>query len=245
MPGKWLKAELHAHCNLDPVDHPVSRYSAEDLIRRAADLRFDVLAITCHDIDVWTPRLAGLAADHGILLIPGMEVTCQGRHVLAYNFRAGSGELDTLSKIRSRRRDDTLVIAPHPWFPAGSCLRGLLEPNIDLFDAVELSGFYLHGVDFNRRARQIAGSHGKPLVGNGDVHRIWQLGPTFTWIDADRDVLSVLDAVRAGRVRIETRPLTYSEVAAWFAASALGVLRVFRNPRPEVGENPVLKAEGR
>ena len=63
---RWLKAELHAHCNLDPVDHKVCRYSPEQLISEAAKLGYEVLAITCHDLDIWTKDLSDYAESLGL-----------------------------------------------------------------------------------------------------------------------------------------------------------------------------------
>ena len=53
---RWLKAELHAHCSLDPHDYRMCAHSPEELIREAARLSYEVLAITCHDLDVWSHR---------------------------------------------------------------------------------------------------------------------------------------------------------------------------------------------
>jgi len=216
----WLKAELHAHCRLDPTDYRVCRFGPEQLISEAARLGYQVLAITCHNQDVWSKDLSEYADDLGITLIPGMEVSVLGsRHVLAYNFHTASTELNTIEKLRSRKREDNLVVAPHSFFPARSCLRGLLLPNLDVFDAIELSGFYTSRIDFNRRAVSIAARHGKPVVGNGDVHQLWQLGKTFTWIESAPGILPVLRAIKQGRVRVETAPLTLAEVAKFWAVT--------------------------
>ena len=42
-----LKADFHTHVREDPRDE--IGYTAKQLIAHAATLRFDVLAITCHD----------------------------------------------------------------------------------------------------------------------------------------------------------------------------------------------------
>lgn len=234
---RWLKAELHSHCNLDPIDYRVCSYSSEQLISEAARLGYDVLAITCHNRDIWNRELSEYAESLGITLIPGMEVsTEEHRHVLAYNFRTGSENLNTLAKIRERSREDTLAIAPHPYFPGRPCLRGLLKQNIDVFDAIENSGFHVPGLDFNRQARKTARRHQKPVVGNGDVHLLWQLGKTFTWIYSEPGVMPILRAVKRGRVRVETASLTYSQAARfWTTVIWRYVFPVNAAPTPGVG----------
>lgn len=215
---RWLKAELHAHCNLDPVDCRVCSFSPEQLISRAAGLGYEVLSFTCHDSDIWTEGLADYARKLGITLIPGMEVEVEGAgHVLVYNFRTGPENLNTLEKLRKRLRPDTLVVAAHPFFPGHTRLGKLLERNIDLFDAYEYSGFHIRGVNFNRRAVALAAKTGKPLVGCGDVHYFYQLNRTFTWIYAEPDPRSIMDAVRQGRVKTESSPLSWTQAAAWWA----------------------------
>ena len=228
----WLKAELHAHCCEDPVDYRVCNYTPKQLILEAARLGYQVLAITCHNRDIWTRELSDFAEELGITLIPGMEVDAEGRHhVLAYNFQTGSENLSSLAKLKARRSEDTLVIAPHSFFPALSCLRGLLPSNIDVFDAIEISGFHTSRLDFNRRARRIALQYQKPLVGNADVHMLWQLGKTFTWINSRPGVLPVLEAIRQGKVRAESAPLSLGRVAGWWATTAMR--HIFpANPRP-------------
>lgn len=215
---QWLKAELHAHCCLDPDDSRFCRYTPEQLIAGAAGLGYEVLSITCHNLDVWTESLSEYARGLGITLIPGMEVTAEiTRHVLVYNFRTGAENLDTLEKIRSRSREDTLVVAPHAFFPGRNCLRGMLTKNPDVFDAIEHSGFQVRGLDFNRRSERVARETGKPVVGSGDVHFLWQLGRTFTRVYSKPDVQSVLGAIKRGFVRVEVSPLSWHEAAAWWA----------------------------
>jgi len=218
MGERWLKAELHSHCDLDPHDHRFCTCPPEALIREAARLGYEVLAITCHCLDVWSPALAEFAAGLGITLIPGMEVFVAGRrHVLVYNFRTGAPNLDSMAKIRALRRDDTLVIAPHPFFPAPTCLGRLLQRHLDVFDAIEISGFYTAGLDFNRKARRLALECGKTMVGCADAHYLWQLGETYTWIHAEPGIETVIRAVKRGQVRVETRPLSFQEVSRWWA----------------------------
>jgi predicted metal-dependent phosphoesterase TrpH len=246
MQSRWMKADLHTHCNLDPIDYRIVLHSAEELIQEAARLRYEVLAITCHDLDVWSEDLAEYAAGHGITLIPGMEVNVNGRyHTLVYNFGAGAESLRTFEQIRTLKRPDTLVVAPHPFFPSPNCLRTLTEENLDAIDAIEISGFYIAGVDFNRRARRLASACHMPLVGNADVHQLWQLGRTSTWIYASPDVNSILSAVKQGRVRVESEALSYAH-AAWWWAAALGrlIASPFRNrtrDRTEFVPKPVAK----
>jgi predicted metal-dependent phosphoesterase TrpH len=217
---RWLKAELHSHCSLDPVDYRICRYAPEELIDAAANHGYEILAITCHDLDIWTEDLSEYARNLGITLIPGMEVTAeQTRHVLAYNFNTGYENLSTLKKIHEHSTENTLVIAPHSYFPGPSCLGKLLEKNLHIFDAIEYSGFLVRGIDFNRKSRRLAEKAAKPLIACSDIHYLWQLDRTVTWIYAEHDVESILHSIKQGLIRIQVSPLSWFEAAGWWATT--------------------------
>jgi predicted metal-dependent phosphoesterase TrpH len=217
---RWLKAEMHAHCNLDPQDYGISQYSPEQLIRAAAGQGYEILSITCHDVNIWSEKLSDYARSHGITLIPGMEVTTERtRHTLVYNIDKGPESLDTLEKIRKLSREEALIVAPHPFYPGRTCLRGYLEKNPDLFDAVEYSGFLVRSLNFNRRMMTFSKRTGKTVLACGDIHHLWQLGKTYTWIYAEPEIQSIVYAIKQGQVRIETTPLTWFEAAGWWATA--------------------------
>jgi predicted metal-dependent phosphoesterase TrpH len=216
-----LKVDLHLHTGEDPVDQIA--HSAVDLVTRAAELGFDALAITLHQSQFTDPRVFAYARERGITLIPGIERTIRGRHVLLLNFPAAAAEavrsLDELAQLKARTGG--LVIAPHPYFPARSCLRGQLDAYPDLFDAVEWSYFWTRRVNFNARAARWARAHGKPVVGNSDTHNLRQLGRTYSLIDAPPDGAAICDAVRQGRVTLATTPVPVLELAGVFTRMAL------------------------
>ena len=65
-----------------------------------------------------------------------------------------------------------LVIAPHPFYPIPSALGDRLDAIVDVVDALEVNAMYTRSLDYNRQARAWAVAHGKPLVGNTDLHRL-------------------------------------------------------------------------
>ena len=226
-----LKAELHTHSSEDPVDS--IPYDARTLIDRASALGFAALAITLHDRQLPIEDLTRYARARGIVLIPGVERTISGKHVLLLNFPAEAERIGSFEELRAlKRHSNGLVIAPHPFYPHPTSLGRLVNAYPDVFDAVERNAFYTRLVDFNRRAESWARGHGKPVVGNGDVHRLRQLGRTYSLIDAEPDPDSVCDAVREGRVWVKTEPMTADE-AAWLLADLLAAdaRRIFQRVR--------------
>jgi predicted metal-dependent phosphoesterase TrpH len=216
-----LKVELHTHTADDPID--AIPHTTFELIDHAAALGYDALAITLHERQLDLRRFAPYAAERGIVLIPGVERTIEGRHVLLLNFARGADDVRTFADLaRLKSRAAGLVVAPHPFFPSTVCLRGALERHADLFDAVERNAMFIRGVDFNRPAERFAARRGKPVVGNGDVHRLAQLGSTYSLVDAAPDPDAICEAIAAGRVRVESRPLAWSEAARLMCAMTIG-----------------------
>jgi predicted metal-dependent phosphoesterase TrpH len=206
-------------------------HSAAALIDRAAALGFDALAITLHERQFSDPRATAYARERGITLIPGIERTVAGRHVLLLNFPGSAAEsartFDDVARLKVRHGG--IVIAPHPYFPARSCLRGALVARPELFDAVEWSYFWTHGLNFNARAARWARAHGKPVVGNSDLHVLRQLGHTYSLVDAPPDAAAICDAIRAGRVTLQTEPVPVLELVNVFGRMAL---RPRKKPQP-------------
>lgn len=203
-----LKADLHLHTR---EGEAFIAYDARGLIDRAAREGFQVLSITNHDILTFSDALAAYARERGILLIPGVEATIEGRHILLYNLDVPPDRLRTFADLRRLKGPDWLVVAPHPFFPGPTCLRGRLVQELDLFDALEFSHFYTGGIDCNRRAVRLAREVGLPLLGGSDSHLRRQLGTTYSVIEGEMSVPSVLAAIRAGRVAVASRPLTLRE----------------------------------
>jgi|SRR5262245_33201442 len=200
-----LRADLHLHTR---ERERFIAYDARDLIDRAAHSGFQVLSITNHDAVTFSARLRDYAQERGILLIPGIEATIEGKHVLLYNIDVPPERIGTFADLRRLRQPDWLVVAPHPFFPGSYCLHERLIEEVDLFDAIEFSHFYTARIDFNRAAVRVARETGLPLLGTSDSHVVRQFGTTCSLIEGLPTIASVLGAIRKGQVRIESRPLT-------------------------------------
>ena len=139
--------------------------------------------------------------------------------MLLLNFPRGAEEVRSFRDVAELKRAARgLVIAPHPFFPAPHCLLGRMPQHAGLFDAVEYNAMYTASVNFNIPAERWARRHGVPMVGNGDVHRLEQLGTTYSLVDAACDPASICEAIAAGRVRVVSRPLPWPTAARIFAS---------------------------
>src|SRR5436305_3720163 len=113
--GGCIKVELHIHTLDDPKD--AVDYSADQLLARARQLGFGVLAITLHDAVFDRPEVFAEAAAMGILLIPAAEMRIEGADIILLNVTGAEvAELKTFADIRvirARRGTSIFVIAPY------------------------------------------------------------------------------------------------------------------------------------
>lgn len=199
--------DLHTHSSEDPYER--ISHTAFQLIGRASEEGYDVLAITNHDTITYNRELAEYGLKRGILLIPGVEATLSGKHVLILNpgFKDVPSSMD-LADLPRLKSSASLLIAPHPFFPGPNSLRSTLLPYLRLFDAIEYSHFYNHLINWNKKAIDLAKSAGKPLIGSSDCHSLHQLGTTYSLIEAERSIHSVFNAVRQGQSEVCTSALS-------------------------------------
>ena len=218
-----LKVDLHLHSSEDPYD--VLDYDARDLIRHAAGLHFDAIAITLHGKVIEDESLHDFASDHGVLFIRGIEKRIHGKEVLVYNVT--QAQMDAvrtfadLRELKAAMRDEMLVIAPHPFFKQAQCLGRHLEENIDVFDAIEYCHLYTRFWNLNKRAVEVARAHGKPMIATSDSHALWMFGRNYTLLDAPKTMAGVFQAVREGRGQPHSQPISLLEFArkmSWFLA---------------------------
>lgn len=232
-----LKVDFHAHSSEDP--HDVLDYDARDLIRRAARLHFDAIAITLHGKVIDDPGLQQFARDEGVLFIPGIEKRIHGKEILIYNVTQAEMDavrtFEDLRRLKGRRGDETLIIAPHPFFKQSQCLGRHLEENIDLFDAIEYCHLYTRFWNLNKRAAEVAKAHGKPMVATSDAHALWMFGRNYTLLEAPRTLTGIFQAVREGGGRPHTEPIklaAFVRKMSWFLAVHNFRKMMRRSPSP-------------
>lgn len=203
-----LKADFHLHAGED-VFHKLG-YTSKELIDHAAAKGFEVLALTFHRDVFFHKELEDYARSKGVLLIPGVEREIEGKEFLLYNVT--EEDVEKLKAFKDltelKKKKNILSIAPHPYFGRANCLGKRLEENIELFDGIEYSHFYLPFFNLNKKARKVAKNKGLALIGNSDAHELKQIGWTYTLIDAKKNLESVFESIRNNKVELRTQPVT-------------------------------------
>ena len=208
--SKKLKADLHIHTGEDPEDK--IEYTAKELIDEAWRQKFDVLAITNHNLITYDDYLKKYASDKGILLIPGIELKIEGKHVILLNVNNVEKEIRTVEELEYYKNENSLIIAPHPYFPMFASLKAKLDQYIHIFNAIEYTHFYFKRINFNKKAERKARKYNLPLLGVSDAHHLHQFGLTYSLIDAEKTPETVIKAIKKNKIEIVTRPMKFN----WF-----------------------------
>jgi hypothetical protein len=199
-----LSVELHVHSALsydgrDPV---------EDLLARARDADLDAIAVTDHDEIDASLDAVSIAADYGLVGIPGMEISSAAGHVLALGVDelvpAGLSFGETLDRIREA---GGVAIVPHPFQSSRHGVsRHVSRDQLADADAIEVYNSRLLTGAANRKAERFAASRGLPMTAGSDAHIAEMVGRAVTEVDTDeRSAAAILDAVCDGRTSVVGR----------------------------------------
>lgn len=178
----------------------------KDLVAFAKKRSLDAIAITDHN------QIEGaltLAKKIDLLIIPGIEVSTQGGHVVGLNVKQiiprGLSVDETVDCIH---KAGGLAVACHPfaWF------KGSLGKNITgKFDAIETinsSSFpFFH---CKKKSIKIAQQLNLPHVAGTDAHNPESIGLAYTVLEADLTVDSIINAILKKRCQVFGNPLSLS-----------------------------------
>jgi predicted metal-dependent phosphoesterase TrpH len=190
-----LTCDLHVHTNHSKDGES----SVEEILRVEEEAGLDAIAITDHD-SVDGAKLA-LTISSTVLVIPGIEVSTKQGHLLVLGVTeiipAG---LDVVDTVNIARRMGALLILPHPYHIWRHGVARRKKAGMMVVDAVEgFNSRYIVG-SANNKAARIAKRLGKPCVGGSDAHNAKFVGFGRTYVDSERNVPAILDAIRAGKV---------------------------------------------
>jgi predicted metal-dependent phosphoesterase TrpH len=212
-----MKVDFHIHTSrsVDAVHSP------RQMVKQAKRAGLDAIAITDHNRLFPVREAQRLSREFGILVIPGIEGgnIAVERHWIALGVDRPitKSRIDTI--LSFILQEGGLSIAPHPHARLGYADYALLG-----FDAVES----LNGSEPDSN-RLICNTSRIPEVAGSDAHALPMLGFTWTEVDADATVESILESVRKGWCRPGGSTIPFFDLIRFYPQFITH--RILREPR--------------
>ena len=199
---------------VDPHVHSDGSYDGHEpvelLLEQASDIGLDSIVITDHDEIEESLRAADIAADHGLLGIPGVEVSTAAGHLLAIGVEERPEPRRPLDEtVDAVREQGGVAVVPHPF---QRTRHGVRKRKITDCDALEVFNSWVFTGYRNRRAKRFAKRHDYPGVAASDAHSATYLGRAYTELTipgveskAELDGEHVVEAFREGDAAIHGR----------------------------------------
>lgn len=183
-----MRADLHVHS-----DHSDDgKQTVEEILSRCKELGIGAVAIADHN--VFEAHKDAEALGSGIIIVPAMEVTSEGGHIIALGITSpvprGRSVVETIELIHA---NGGIAIAPHPY----RAWSGLGEGNVrsNAFDAVEIANGRSRRAG-NVAAKRLAKLMSLPVVGGSDAHYREAIGRAYTELPDDcQDCRDIVKAI--------------------------------------------------
>jgi len=212
-----LKADLHVHS----VGSYDGTASVGEILNAAVDAGLDAVAVTDHDEIERSLEAAERAREHGLVGVPGVEVSTSDGHLLALGVEerpsAGEAVSETVERVRNL---GGAAVVPHPFQRTRHGI-GAVED----IDAVETYNSRLFTGLANRRARRFARKNDLPELAGSDAHIADMVGRAYTVIDAERDVDGIIEGIKDGRTETHGKRTPWTLSARQFGARVPGRIK--------------------
>lgn len=189
-----LKMDLHVHTcySHDATTTP------KEVVAYAKKQGLDGVAITDHDT---VEGALKLVQKQSLLIIPGIEISTKGGHVLALNVTTEiPPKLSPLETIKCIHEAGGVAVAAHPTAVSKGGLRRQMRQHIvSSFDAVEVINstafpFFLS----THMSQKLAVRLNLPQTAGSDAHHASGIGLAYTNIEADPDADEIVQAIKKG-----------------------------------------------
>lgn len=171
-------ADLHIHS----IYSPDATTTVRAILKQAADVGLDVIAVTDHDEIRGSLEAQQLAPQYGIEVIPGAEISTRDGHLVALFIKtlppAGMSIIDTLVMIGGQ---GGIAIAPHPFnnLPGSLSMEAVLGALANPRAKGPLIGIETHNMgtqNFDKVARKLSVFLPFAKIASSDAHIYWAIG---------------------------------------------------------------------
>ena len=199
-----IKAELHCHTNFSD-----GSVSPAQCIQAAAQKGIHILAITDHNTAEGALHYWQKSVEHGVLVIPGEEVSTDRGHLLVYFVKETILPDKFENDIEQVKQQDALCFIAHPYhIPLLNSIRKkntfrLENSHYEMINGIEVENGHNRS-SANQLAIKLAGEHHLNMIAGSDAHFAFEIGNALTLMDIEEITLeSVREAMKLGK----TQPL--------------------------------------
>jgi len=195
-----LKIDLHVHTcySHDAVT------TLEEVVTYSKKRGLDGVAITDHDTLLGALKLVKKSK---LLVIPGIEITALGGHVLALNItKPIPPKLDLSETVQRIHEAGGIAVAAHPT----SFYKSALSRQITSYDAIEVINSAAVPFSFSTYLnRKLVTRLNLPQTAGSDSHYAPEIGAAYTIVEADPDVDEVIQAIKGGATLPLGKPIPW------------------------------------
>lgn len=208
-------ADLHVHS----IYSGDATTTVRAILKQAADVGLNVVAITDHDDFRGSLEAQELAPKYGVEVVPGAEVSTKEGHLVALFIKtlppAGLSLIDTLVQIG---KQGGIAIAPHPFnhLPNSLSMEAVLGALANPRAKGALKGIETHNMgtqNFDRVAQKLSIYLPLAKIAASDAHIFWAIGAGRTEFPGE-----TAKDLRAALENNTTVPVPYEEE---FSAKAI------------------------
>jgi predicted metal-dependent phosphoesterase TrpH len=202
-----LKLDLHIHT----VHSPDSFNTLQDITRRLKEEGLDGYAVADHDTLTGIPE--ALKNSEGLAVVPAVEVTARGAHILALQptepIPMGRTIAETVDAIHGQGA--TAVLAhpyglPRTWISINSAIDARLDA-VEVANSAQIPYNYIR--DLNEA---LADRLGLPQTGGSDSHIPDTIGRAYTIVEtASRDPEDIVKSIHGGLTTVHGSGITLTE----------------------------------
>lgn len=209
-----MLTELHTHTVfsrgtklvVEGIDGP------EQMLKIAKSKGIEAIAITDHDTIDGYLHAKKYSKKYGIFLIPGEEVTTADGHLVALGIsdfiKPQMSLEETLDIVHNQ---GGIGISSHP-FDLKKCGLNYKAQHCDAIEAY--NSINLERIS-NWKAQRFARKYRKPVTAGSDAHSAEMIGNALNNLSAEKDIDSIIKAIKKGRNKITFRYAPVSAVRRW------------------------------
>ncbi len=202
-----ITLDLHIHS----VYSTDGANTIDTITRRIHEMGFNGYALADHDTMEGLPE--ALEKRGGLVVVPALEVTARGAHVLALDpnetVPTGLSVAETVDKIHEQGA--TAVLAhpyglPRSWVSINSVKHADLDA-VEVANSAQFPYQYICGLN-----RRLAEELKLPMTGGSDAHIPDTIARAYTVIDTpSTELRDVIDSIKKGRTEVGGSGITLAE----------------------------------